>query len=154
MKSGEVANGYIYATEQKITEKALQESSAKVFPPETVVVAMYGATAGQVGILKIESSTNQAVCGILPNKMFEPDFLYLYLLSKHDYFVFQSAGGAQPNISQMLIRKTLVPIVPIDEQKRIVSEISIEMSIVEQNKRLIEIFQQKIKDKIAEVWGA
>ena len=54
----------------------------------------------------------------------------------------------------MLIRKTLVPIVPIDEQKRIVSEISIEMSIVEQNKRLIEIFQQKIKDKIAEVWGA
>ena len=60
----------------------------------------------------------------------------------------------EPNISQMLIRKTLVPIVPIDEQKRIVSEISIEMSIVEQNKRLIEIFQQKIKDKIAEVWGA
>lgn len=154
LKSGEVANGYIYATEQKITEKALQESSAKVFPPETVVVAMYGATAGQVGILKIESSTNQAVCGILPNKMFEPDFLYLYLLSKHDYFVSQSTGGAQPNISQMLIRKTLVPIVPIDEQKRIVSEISIEMSIVEQNKRLIEIFQQKIKDKIAEVWGA
>lgn len=153
LKSGEVANGYIYATEQKITEKALQESSAKVFPPETVVVAMYGATAGQVGILKIESSTNQAVCGILPNKMFEPDFLYLYLLSKHDYFVSQSTGGAQPNISQMLIRKTLVPIVPIDEQKRIVSEISIEMSIVEQNKRLIEIFQQKIKDKIAEVWG-
>ena len=153
LKSGEVANGYIYATEQKITEKALQESSAKVFPPETVVIAMYGATAGQVGILKIESSTNQAVCGILPNKMFEPDFLYLYLLSKHDYFVSQSTGGAQPNISQMLIRKTLVPIVPIDEQKRIVSEISIEMSIVEQNKRLIEIFQQKIKDKIAEVWG-
>ena len=153
LKSGEVANGYIYTTEQKITEKALQESSAKVFPPETVVVAMYGATAGQVGILKIESSTNQAVCGILPNKMFVPDFLYLYLLSKHDYFVSQSTGGAQPNISQMLIRKTLVPIVPIDEQKRIVSEISIEMSIVEQNKRLIEIFQQKIKDKIAEVWG-
>ncbi len=153
LKSGEVANGYIYATEQKITERALQESSAKVFPPETVVVAMYGATAGQVGILKIESSTNQAVCGILPNETFEPDFLYLYLLSKHDYFVSQSTGGAQPNISQMLIRKTLVPIVPIDEQKRIVSEISIEMSIVEQNKRLVEIFQQKIKDRIAEVWG-
>ena len=73
---------------------------------------------------------------------------------EHNYFVSQSTGGAQPNISQMLIRKTLVPIVPIDEQKRIVSEISIEMSIVEQNKRLIEIFQQKIKDKIAEVWGA
>ena len=153
LKSGEVANGYIYATEQKITERALQESSAKVFPPETVVVAMYGATAGQVGILKIESSTNQAVCGILPNETFEPDFLYLYLLSKHDYFVSQSTGGAQPNISQMLIRKTLVPIVPIDEQKKIVSEISIEMSIVEQNKRLIEIFQQKIKGKIAEAWG-
>lgn len=153
LKSGEVANGYIYTTEQKITEKALQESSAKVFPPETVVVAMYGATAGQVGILKIESSTNQAVCGILPNKSFEPDFLYLYLLSKHDYFVSQSTGGAQPNISQIVIRKTLVPLVPIEEQKRIVDEIRLEMSIVDHNKRLIEIFQQKIKDKIAEVWG-
>ena len=153
LKSGEVVNGYIYATEQKITEKALQESSAKMFPPETVVVAMYGATAGQVGILKIESSTNQAVCGILPNEMFEPDFLYLYMLSKHDYFVSQSTGGAQPNISQMLIRKTPVPIVAIEEQKRIAGEIRIEMSIVEQNKRLIEIFLQKIKDRIAEVWG-
>ena len=139
---------------ETITELALAETAVKIIPLNTVIVAMYGATAGQVGILKIESSTNQAVCGILPNKMFEPDFLYLYLLSKHDYFVSQSTGGAQPNISQMLIRKTLVPIVPIDEQKRIVSEISIEMSIVEQNKRLIEIFQQKIKDKIAEVWGA
>lgn len=153
LKSGEVANGYIYTTEQKITEKALRESSAKVFPPDTVVVAMYGATAGQVGILKVESSTNQAVCGILPNKSFEPDFLYLYLLSKHDYFVSRSTGGAQPNISQMLIRKTLVPLVPSEEQKRIVDEIRLEMSIVEQNKCLIEIFQQKITDKIAEVWG-
>ena len=153
LKSGEVANGYIFTTEQKITEKALRESSAKVFPPETVVVAMYGATAGQVGILKIASSTNQAVCGILPNEAFEPDFLYIYLLSKHDYFVSQSTGGAQPNISQMVIRKTLVPIVPIDEQKSIVQQIHSEMSIVNQNKRLIEIFQQKIKDKIAEVWG-
>ena len=153
LKSGEVANGFIYSTEQMITERALQESSAKIFPPDTVVVAMYGATAGQVGILKVASSTNQAVCGILPNKSFEPEFLYFYLLSKHDYFLSQSTGGAQPNISQMVIRKTFVPIVPVEEQKRIVEKMHNEMSIVEQNKRLIEIFQQKITDKIAEVWG-
>ena len=153
LKSGEVANGFIYSTEQMITERALQESSAKVFPPDTVVVAMYGATAGQVGILKVASSTNQAVCGIMPNKVFEPEFLYLYLLSKHDYFLSQSAGGAQPNISQMVIRKTFVPVVPIEEQKQIVEKMHNEMSIVGQTKRLIDIFQQKITDKIAEVWG-
>lgn len=153
LTSGEVSNGFIHSTEHMITERALQESSAKVFPSDTVVVAMYGATAGQIGILKVASSTNQAVCGILPNKVFEPEFLYFYLLSKHDYFLSQSAGGAQPNISQMVIRKTFVPIVPMEEQKQIVEKMYNEMSIVEQNKRLIEIFQQKIKDKIDEVWG-
>lgn len=77
LRSGEVSQGYIYSSEIKITEKGLKNSSAKVFPLNTVLVAMYGATAGQVGILKFEACTNQAICGILPNDKAIPEFLYL-----------------------------------------------------------------------------
>lgn len=152
LKSGEVSKGYIYSTEEHITEKAVQESSAKVFPVNTVVIAMYGATAGQVGILKVNSSTNQAVCGVLPSKNYVPEFLFYYLRSKRNYFISQSTGGAQPNISQLTIKRTPVPIIPIDQQERIVASMHEEMSIVDQNKHLIEIFQQKIRDKIAAIW--
>ena len=66
IRSGEVAQGFIYNSELFITLEGLKNSSAKIFPINTVLVAMYGATVGQVGILKIEASTNQAVCGIYP----------------------------------------------------------------------------------------
>ena len=76
LKSGEVSQGLIYSAEQKITELGLKNSSAKIFPVDTVLVAMYGATAGQVGLLKIESATNQAICGILPSDRIIPKFLF------------------------------------------------------------------------------
>jgi len=72
LQSGEVSQGEISAAKTFITELGLKKSSAKLFPANTVLVAMYGATAGQVGILRFESATNQAVCGILPNKTFIP----------------------------------------------------------------------------------
>ena len=66
LRSGEISQGHIYETELYITDEGLKKSSAKIFPIDTVVIAMYGATVGQVGILKKEMSTNQAVCGIFP----------------------------------------------------------------------------------------
>lgn len=119
--SGEVAQGEVLNATSFITQKGLENSSAKLFPPNTVLVAMYGATAGQVGVLRIEASTNQAVCGILPNKNFVPEFLFYLLLSRKEELIAQAAGNAQPNISQQKIRDILVPIVPIPEQKRIVA---------------------------------
>jgi type I restriction enzyme S subunit len=74
--SGEVAQGEIFKSENYITQVGLENSSAKIFPVNTVLVAMYGATAGQVGILRLEAATNQTVCGILPNKKFIPEFIY------------------------------------------------------------------------------
>lgn len=82
---------------------------------------MYGATAGQVGILRFEASTNQAVCGILPSEHFIPEFLYYYFLHEKDRLVAQAAGNAQPNISQIKIKNTGVPVVPLPEQHRIVA---------------------------------
>ena len=118
--SGEVSQGEVREATNFITQKGLENSSAKMFPKDTVLVAMYGATAGQVGILRFEAATNQAVCGIFPNKFFIPEFLFYFLLSRKDELVAQAAGNAQPNISQIKIRNTDVPIVPRSEQQRIV----------------------------------
>lgn len=82
---------------------------------------MYGATAGQVGILKFEACTNQAICGILPNEKTIPEFLFYCFLSKKDELISQAVGGAQPNISQIKIKNTRIPLPPLSEQKRIVA---------------------------------
>jgi type I restriction enzyme S subunit len=119
--SGEVSQGEIFEARNFITEKGLKNSSAKIFPENTVLVAMYGATAGQVGILKFSASTNQAVCGILPNDKTIPEYLFYCFLSKKEELISQAVGGAQPNISQIKIRNTKIPLPPLTEQQRIVS---------------------------------
>jgi len=118
--SGEVAQGNVHEAKNFITKAGLENSAAKLFPQDTVLVAMYGATAGQVGILRFEAATNQAVCGILPNDKFIPEFLFFFLLAKKGELVAQATGNAQPNISQIKIKNTEVPIPPLSEQQRIV----------------------------------
>lgn len=117
LRSGEVGQGDIYDTEQTITLLGLENSSAKIFPVNTVVIAMYGATVGQVGILRKEMSTNQAVCGILPNGVLTPEYLNYFLLRMKSEFLKLAIGGAQANISQQIIRKTLIPLPPLSLQK-------------------------------------
>ncbi len=153
MKSGEVDQGFIYEIDEKITVEGLNNSSAKMFPVGTVCIAMYGATAGKVGILKIESSTNQAVCGILPSETYVPEFLYYFLKSKTEYFIKQSVGGAQPNISQTIVKKTAIPELSREKQEELVRSLEQERQIIDGNKKLIEIYTRKIRDRIAKVWG-
>jgi type I restriction enzyme S subunit len=119
--SGDVNQGEIFKVSHSITEKGLKNSSAKLFPKNTVLVAMYGATAGRVGLLRCPSTTNQAICGIFPNDKFIPEFLYYFFQSKEKELAGQSVGNAQPNISQVMIKNTLVPCVHIQEQQRIVA---------------------------------
>ena len=80
--SGAISEKEISKSKTFITEAGLKNSSAKIFPPDTVLVAMYGATAGQVGILRFPSATNQAVCGIYPSERYLPEFLYYFLVVK------------------------------------------------------------------------
>lgn len=145
LKSGEVAQGYIYNSEEFITEEALAMSSAKLFPIDTVLLAMYGATAGQVGILKFPASTNQAVCGIFPGEKFIPEFLYLILKSKKEYLISQSSGGAQPNISQGIIKDLLIPVPPISFQKEIVAKIDVYNKIISGAKQVAENYKPEIE---------
>ena len=121
IRSGEVNNKNITDSEIKITQEGLDNSSAKLFPPRTVVIAMYGATAGQVGVLNFKCSTNQAVCGIYPNQDFVPEFLYYKFLDFKESLVSQAVGGAQPNVSQAKIKETLIPCLDIEEQKTMVA---------------------------------
>ena len=121
LQSGEVASRDIKKTKKTITKLGLESSSAKIFPVNTVLVAMYGATAGQVGILRSEAATNQAVCGIFPNDRVTPEYLYYALLHKQSDLVATAAGNAQPNISQTKIKNTTIPVPPLPEQKRIVA---------------------------------
>ena len=139
LRSGEVAQGYIYNTEMYITEEGLNNSSAKYFPINTVVVAMYGATVGQVGILKSRMTTNQAICGIFPSESFVPTFLMFFLKGMKPVYLKDAAGGAQPNISQGVIKNTLVPIVSIALQQQFVERIE----TIEHQKELIK---QSIKE--------
>lgn len=147
LKSGEVAQGLVYKAEETITEIGLKYSSAKLFPPETVLVAMYGVTAGLVGLLKFEAATNQAICGILPDNKVEPYFLYTFLSSKRDYFLSKSVGTAQPNISQGTIRETEIPLPPLEEQKQIAALFqSIETAInkVEGQEKNLKVLQKSL----------
>lgn len=123
LQSGEVCQKEIVSSNNFISELGLKSSSAKIFKAGTVLVAMYGATAGQVGILKFDASTNQAVCGILENKNFLPEFLYFYFLYKKKELVSLAVGNAQPNISQLKIKACMFPIVSIEEQQITLSKI-------------------------------
>ena len=152
--SGEVSQGEIIKSNNFITQKGFDNSSAKLFPSNTVLVAMYGATAGQVGILRFEATTNQAVCGIYPNENAVPEFLYYYFLMKKDELIAQATGNAQPNISQLKIKNTNIPLPPLDEQKRIVAKLdecfeAIDKARANVEKNLLnakELFQSKLNE--------
>jgi restriction endonuclease S subunit len=153
LRSGEVAQGFIEKSELFITPEGLKNSSAKLLPVNTVLIAMYGATAGQVGLLKFESTTNQAVCGILPCDKFIPEFLFQALKDQKDIMVGLAGGGAQPNISQAIIRNLEVPLPPLQIQKQIVVKIESERALVESSKKLVEIYEQKTKGVLSKLWS-
>ena len=118
--SGEVCQKEITSSENFITRTGIENSSAKLYPSNSVLIAMYGATAGQSGILRFEAASNQAVCAILPNVRYLPEFIYYFFLNEKENLVAKAAGNAQPNISQKKIRETIVPLPPLPEQERIV----------------------------------
>lgn len=119
--SGEVEQREIKSTKNYISDEGLSKSSAKIFPPNSVLVAMYGANAGEVGVLKIAASTNQAVCAIYPSDSLHHDFIYFYLLFYQNDLASQAVGGAQPNISQTKVKAVPIPIPPLEEQQEIVA---------------------------------
>jgi type I restriction enzyme, S subunit len=110
VKSGELHQGVVTMTEEMLTERGLAESSAKIMKPGTVLLAMYGATVGKVAALGIEAATNQAICCIQPTQVIQADYLIHLIRRLAPSLLAKRVGGAQPNLSQDLIRKLIVPL--------------------------------------------
>ena len=123
VKSGEVKQGKIVETSETITQEALKSCSLDLNSIGSVLVAMYGANIGEVGVLEIEATTNQAVCACKPYLGIDNIFLVYLLTSLKQNFIGQGAGAAQPNISREKIIHTIVPLPPLAEQRRIVAKI-------------------------------
>ena len=123
VKSGELGDGRVYASEESLTALGVDESSAKIFPKGTLCIALYGATVGKLGILEMDATTNQAVCGIFVPPEVRREYLFHYLTLIRPKLVEQGKGGAQSNISNGLVRQTTIPIAPLPEQHRIVEKI-------------------------------
>jgi type I restriction enzyme S subunit len=105
VKTGELKDCFVLSSEEKITDQALSKSSAKLFPVNTVLIALYGATIGQLGILSREAATNQACCAILEvGQPFGRAFAYLTLLLRRNDIIGLRLGAAQQNISQAVLR--------------------------------------------------
>lgn len=136
VKSGEVKQGRIAMTEELITELALNECSLSLNPVGSVLVAMYGANIGEVGILDIEAATNQAVCACRTYTAFDERYLLNLIASLKPYFISQGAGAAQPNISREKIVATPFPLPPLPEQHRIVAKIDQLMARCDKLERL------------------
>ena len=121
--TGDLNDGIIQEIPNKITEKALNETSVKLNPSGSVLIAMYGSTIGKLGILSFPATTNQACCACNVFQPFYNVYLFYFLMANKIHFVKQGEGGAQPNISREKIVKTLIPVPPINEQKRIINKI-------------------------------
>lgn len=120
IKSGEVNKKYIYSCEEKITEKAVKESSAKFFPPDSILVAMYGATAGQTAISKIKATSNQAVLAVnSKDKETLNEYIYYLLSFLTPTILLRSQGSGQPNLSKQIIDDQELDLPPLPEQKKI-----------------------------------
>ena len=120
LNTGDLTDNYVDLIENKITEYALNQYSAlKIFPKDSVVIAMYGATIGKLGILRESASTNQACCVMQCNDNLYFKFLFYSLYGYREYILTLSYGSGQPNISQKIIKDLRLPTPPLKTQQRI-----------------------------------
>ncbi|MDY7590196.1 restriction endonuclease subunit S [Streptococcus suis] len=149
--TGDLTDGYITHIPNKISELALEKTSVRLNPTGSVLIAMYGATIGKLGILTFPATTNQACCAC--NTLFHVEklFLFYFLMSARKNFTARAEGGAQPNISKEKIINTLFPLPPLAEQKRIVTQIERALKQVEiyaENYHKLQELDRAFPDKL------
>ena len=123
LKTGDLNDGFIKEVPEFITELALEKTSVRLNPVGSVLMAMYGATIGKLGILEIPVTTNQARCACIPYAGMYNKYLFYYLMSMRQTYIGMAEGGAQPNISKEKIVNSILPLPPLEEQHRIVAKL-------------------------------
>ncbi len=143
LQTGDLADDIIYKTSKKITHKALKDfSTLKIYPKNSLVIAMYGATIGKVGILDIETTTNQACCVLSDTKQILEKYAFYWFLASKNNIISLGYGGGQPNISQDLIKSLRITLPPKSEQEKIVEYIETKTAKID---KLVNLEQEYIK---------
>lgn len=153
VKTGNLKVKYINEVDEYITLTALDQSSAKLFPPKTVLVAMYGATIGACAISNIECATNQACAAFLPNSDVNEEYLYYCLSNLKPYFIQQAVGGAQPNISLNFLNNIFIPLPPLPEQQRIAAVLSAADALCQKRRDTLVWLEQLVQSTFYEMFG-
>ena len=154
LKTGDLNDGLISDIPESITEEAVANSSAKINPTGSVLIAMYGATIGKLGILTFPATTNQACCACIEFNAIIQLYLFYFLLSQRNEFIAKGGGGTQPNISKEIIVNTFIPLPPLSEQQRIVMEIEKWFALIdqiEQSKVNLQTIIKQAKSKILDL---
>ena len=135
VKTKELNDGFIFETEESITEDAVKNSSAKILPGGTLMVAMYGVTIGKIGITASEMACNQACCAFISyDGIISRGYLYCWLMENRNYLISQGKGAAQPNLSQEVIKNFSV----LCPDKRIMNDFTRIVTAMLENKRVLE----------------
>lgn len=154
IKTGELKDWYVDAIQEKITEVALRQSSAKLFPPDTVLLAMYGdgKTMGSVGLLRKSCATNQACCAMLPDPAkCDPKFLLYSLIYFRPAILKLTIAGAQRNLNGKTIKQFKIGAPDLEDQRRIASILAAYDNLIENNTRRIAILEEMAR-RIYEEW--
>lgn len=135
IKTKELNDRFIFETEEHITEDAVKNSSAKVLPEGALIVAMYGATIGKIGITAAEMACNQACCAFISfDDMISKEYLYCWLMDNREYLVSQGKGAAQSNLSQEMIRNFSL----LCPDKKVIKNFTEIVTTMLENKRVLE----------------
>lgn len=146
--TSELRENTITDTSEKLTQDALKEHSAlSLYPPGTLLIAMYGATIGRLGILGITACTNQACCALAKPKHLDTKFCFYWLWMRRKEIILLSSGGGQPNLNQQKIYSIRIPAPPIQEQKLIAHFLDRETAridtLITKKRELIDLLQKK-----------
>ncbi|UOH17796.1 restriction endonuclease subunit S [Acinetobacter sp. NyZ410] len=144
IKTGDLGDKYVTQATEFITEDAIKNSSAKFFKKGSVIMAMYGATIGKTSILGIDATTNQA-CAVGTPIATPTEYLYYFLKNEKDSFIAKGKGGAQPNISQQIIKAHTIYLPSLNEQQEIVRQLDMMLAQVEQIKARLDAIPAILK---------
>ena len=153
LQSGACQNCIITDCDTFITQAGLDNSAAKMMKPDSVLIALTGATTGKVGYLTFEACANQSVTGIQPNESFVPKYLYYYLLGIRQKILDDSYGGAQKHISQGYVKNLEIPLGTITEQKNIVEKFDHLSQIISFRQQELDRIDNLIKARFVEMFG-